>query len=89
MADVQFDVLKAHLENLKSLNDINETLVKIKGNIEDVIGTDYKEGRLDKLEEQVKELMQIKWKVVGFLIALVLLMEGAHAGVAKLVEVIK
>lgn len=45
-------------------------------------------GRVKILEDNVQDLLSMKWKLAGFVVGLVFLMEGAHVGLKELLALL-
>lgn len=45
-------------------------------------------GRIRLMEDDIKDLINMKWKIVGFIVGLVFLMEGAHAGFKEILALL-
>jgi len=55
--------------------------------LKDILGNGQP-GRLAEVEALARDLDQWKWKLIGICVGLVLLMEGAHTGLTKLLELV-
>lgn len=82
--DIVLNLLKEVRDDLKQYTtktEVHESKLK------DILGNGQP-GRLTKVESAVEELDKMKWKVVGFVIGLVVLMEGGHIGFAEVVKIL-
>lgn len=82
--DIVLNLLKEVRDDLKQYTtktEIHESKLK------DILGNGQP-GRLTKVESAVEELDRMKWKLIGFSIGIVLLMEGGHIGFAEVVKIL-
>lgn len=85
MTDQTNELLQEIREDLKFIRD---KVISHDTSIKDIIGNGQP-GRLKILEEQVEELKELKWKLVGLVVGIVMLVEGSHIGFDKLFELVK
>ena len=85
MTDQTNELLTEMRDDLKFIRD---KVITHDTSIKDIIGNGQP-GRLKVLEEQVEELKELKWKLVGLVVGIVMLVEGSHIGFDKLFELVK